>query len=79
MLDDLADNALIKAFGDWPTLLDIPRDRGKNPPKTLETRDGKTVRIDPDGSITRVDVLYDDGVELLHGALDLSCKIVGSR
>lgn len=79
MLDDLADNALIKAFGDWPTLLDIPRDRGKNPPKTLETRDGKTVRIEPDGSITRVDVLYDvvpieDGYSVEIGAGDM--KIV---
>jgi hypothetical protein len=75
MLDDLADNALIKAFGDWPTLLDIPRDRGRNPPKTLETRDGKTVRIEPDGSITRVDVLYDvvtieDGYSVEIGAGD---------
>ena len=50
-LDDLADNALVKAFGDWPTLLDIPRDRGQNPPKRLETRGGKTVRVEPDGTV----------------------------
>lgn len=76
MLDDLADNALIKAFGDWPTLLDIPRDRGKNPPKRLETRDGKMVRLEPDGTMTRVDVLYDvvptkDGHGVQIGAGDI--------
>lgn len=76
MLDELADNALIKAFGDWPTLLDIPRDRGKNPPKRLETRNGKTVRLEPDGTMTRVDVLYDvvpieDGHSVQIGAGDM--------
>jgi hypothetical protein len=34
-LDRLADNALVNAFGTWPTMLDIPRDRGKNPPKIV--------------------------------------------
>ena len=76
-LDDLADNALVKAFGDWPTLLDIPRDRGKNPPKKLETRDGKTVRLEPDGTVTRIDVLYDvvpieEGHEVRIGAGDMT-------
>ncbi|KAB2680961.1 HNH endonuclease [Brucella pseudintermedia] len=75
-LDDLADNALVKAFGDWPTLLDIPRDRGQNPPKRLETRDGKVIRVDRDGSLTRVDVLYDvaaieDGHKVQIGAGDM--------
>lgn len=75
-LDDLADNALVRAFGDWPTLLDIPRDRGQNPSKRLETRDGKTVRVDRDGSLTRVDVLYDvvaieDGHKVQIGAGDM--------
>lgn len=76
MLDDLADNALVKSFGDWPTLLDIPRDRGKNPPKKIETRDGQTVRLESDGSLTRVDVLYDvtpieDGHKVEIGAGDM--------
>lgn len=76
-LDELADNALIEAFGDWPTLLDIPRDRGKNPPKRLKTRDGKKVRVEPSGSVTRVDVLYDvipieDGHTVMIGAGDMT-------
>jgi hypothetical protein len=58
-LDTVADNALVKAFGDWPTLLDIPRERGDNPPKLIETRDGKRVRLERDGSMIRVDVTYD--------------------
>lgn len=58
-LDHYADNALIKAFGDWPTLLDIPRQRGKNPSKIIETRDGHKVRLDTDGSLSRVDIQYD--------------------
>lgn len=58
-LDAIADNALIKAFGDWPTLLEIPRQRGKNPPKLIETHGGYRVRLDADGSLTRVDIQYD--------------------
>ncbi|BCG98699.1 hypothetical protein MesoLj131b_06990 [Mesorhizobium sp. 131-2-5] len=58
-LDDLADNALIEAFGDWPTLLDIPRDRGQNPPKLLDTREGHRVRLERDGTLTRSNVVYD--------------------
>lgn len=58
-LDKYADNALIKAFGDWPTLMDIPRQRGKNPPKIIETRDGHRVRLNPDGSLLRTDIQYD--------------------
>jgi HNH endonuclease len=57
-LDRIADNRLVKAFGDWPTLMDIPRDRGVNPPKVIETRDGKRVRLEPGGTLTRVDVVY---------------------
>ncbi|WP_429032535.1 HNH endonuclease [Bradyrhizobium sp. I1.14.4] len=58
-LDKLTDNALIKAFGDWPTLLDIPRDRGSNPPKLIETRNGRRVRLEADGSMTSAEVKYD--------------------
>ena len=57
-LDAAADNALIEAFGAWPTLLAIPRQGGGNPPKLIETRDGQKVRIEPDGSMTRIDVVY---------------------
>lgn len=76
MLDELADDALVKAFGAWPTLLDIPRDRGSNPPKNVKTRGGKTVRIDADGTNTRVDVLYNvtpsSNGEIVHiGAGDM--------
>lgn len=58
-LDRYADYSLIKAFGDWPTLLDIPRQRGKNPPKLIETHDGHRVRLNPDGSLSRIDIQYD--------------------
>lgn len=58
-LDRIADNALIEAFGDWPTFLDIPRHRGKNPSKNIETRNGHRVRLNADGSMMRSDVQYD--------------------
>ncbi len=58
-LDDIADHALIVAFGDWPTLLDIPRDRGPNPPKLIKTINGRRVRLEADGSMTAVDVKFD--------------------
>ncbi len=73
-LDDLADNALVRAFGDWPTLLDIPRDHGRQPPKVVETRNGRRVRVEVDGSMTAVNVVYDvqrvengDAVEIAAG------------
>lgn len=59
VLDKLADHALVEAFGDWPTLLDLPRQRGKNPPKLMDTLNGHRVRMNPDGTSTRVDVQYD--------------------
>lgn len=59
VLDTLADNALVEAFGDWPTLLDIPRHRGKNPTKLIETLNGHRVRMNADGSSMRVDIQYD--------------------
>src|ERR1700724_754398 len=37
LLNDLADNPLIRAFGPWPTLVDVPRQNGKNPPAVVET------------------------------------------
>ena len=58
-LDDAADNALVAAFGAWPTLLDIPRDRGANPPKVTGTRGGSRVRLQPDGSSRAIDVKYE--------------------
>lgn len=58
-LDEVADNALIEAFGHWPTLLNIPRQRGDNPPRTIDTRDGNRVRLDPDGSLMRVNIRYE--------------------
>src|SRR5450756_507066 len=57
-LGKVADNALIEAFGDWPTLLDIPRE-GKNPSKVIDTLKGHRVRVNADGSMTRMDVQYD--------------------
>lgn len=74
-LDRLADHALIKAFGDWPTLLNIPR-QGENPPKILDTRDGHRVRLTADGSMTKIDVQYDvqvtpEGHQVVIGAGDM--------
>jgi len=69
----LADDDLVKAFGAWPTLLDIPRHRGKNPPQVVDTRAGYKVRIEADGSMTPVDPLYQsaqvpEGTDLQIGA-----------
>ncbi|MBE0619154.1 MAG: HNH endonuclease [Burkholderiales bacterium] len=61
-LGNVADNALIDAFGVWPTLLDIPRQQGQNPTKTIDTRNGHRVRVKADGSSTKVDVQYDVAV-----------------
>jgi len=58
-LDRLADNPLIEAFGAWPTLLDVPRDRGKNPPKTVFSETGQRVRVDTEGPYTATDVRYE--------------------
>ncbi len=58
-LDNIADNALIEAFGSWPTLLDIPRDRGSNPPRQVETDTGSRVRLERDGTMMATDVIYD--------------------
>lgn len=58
-LDKLADNALIKAFGDWPTLLDIPREGGDNPTKIIDTTNNRRVRVQPDGTLTAMNVKYE--------------------
>ena len=58
-LDKIADNALVEAFGAWPTLLNIPRSRGVNPPKNIETRDGNKVRLEADGRLMKAGVKYD--------------------
>lgn len=58
-LDRVADNALIEAFGDWPTLMDIPRKGGGNPTKIIDTKNGRRVRLQPDGALTAIDVKYD--------------------
>lgn len=52
VLDRIADNALVEAFRAWPTLLDIPRDRGNNPDAKMETKDGREVWVSPEGQIT---------------------------
>jgi hypothetical protein len=57
-LAGVADNALVEAFGAWPTLLAIPRQGGQNPSKSISTRDGNKVRVEADGSLTRTDVIY---------------------
>lgn len=59
ILDRKADNALIKAFSAWPTLLDIPLQRGSNSPMTIETRNGRKVRAEADGSLVYTHVKYD--------------------
>ncbi|MDW3098675.1 MAG: HNH endonuclease [Alphaproteobacteria bacterium] len=57
-LDEVADNALVEAFSAWPTLLGIARDRGANPAKLVGTKNGRRVRLEPDGSLTAMDVNY---------------------
>jgi hypothetical protein len=71
VLDRIADNPLVKAFGDWPTLMDIRRDRGPNPPKLIPTRDGKRVRLHPDGTLTRVDVTYEVQVREVGSKIEI--------
>jgi HNH endonuclease len=58
-LDLLADNALVAAFGAWPTLLDLPRDHRPNPPKSVVSESGHTVRVTSSGPYTVTDVRYD--------------------
>lgn len=58
-LDNLADNALIRAFGVWPTLLDLPRDHGKNPSKTVKTKAGFSVIVGPSAPSRLAGVIYD--------------------
>ena len=58
-LDSLADNALVEAFGAWPTLLNLPRDHGSNPPKSLISKSGRNVRVTANGPYTATDVRYD--------------------
>ena len=57
-LDAIADHSLVVAFGAWPTLLDIPRDRGRNPVKRITTKAGRRVRLEADGSLSAVEVKY---------------------
>jgi len=57
-LDEIADHALIEAFGVIPTLLDIPRQRGANPPKRLKMQSGANVVLSPDGSLKTTDMSY---------------------
>jgi hypothetical protein len=59
LLDRLADNPLIKAFGPWPTLIDVPRHRGSNPPVDIETTGGQRIRVEANGTRTRSDLVYD--------------------
>lgn len=59
LLDQIADNPLIRAFGPWPTLIDVPRHRDSNPPVQIDTTDGQRIRVEADGSRTRSDLVYD--------------------
>jgi HNH endonuclease len=59
LLNDAADLAIVKAFGAWPTLLNVPRQDREQPSRMVETRKGHKVSVDADGSMMRRDVLYD--------------------
>ena len=61
-LSHLVDTELVRAFGPWPTLLNVPRQRGEHPPVMLETRAGYKVLVYPDGTLIRLDPLYDKTV-----------------
>lgn len=52
VLDRIADNPLLKTFAQWPTLLNIPRQRGRHPPVTIEDSEGNKYRVEADGSRT---------------------------
>jgi hypothetical protein len=52
LLDETADNKLVEAFGPWPTLIDLPRQRGKHPPVTVGDDDGNKYRVEADGRRT---------------------------
>jgi hypothetical protein len=58
-LNDLADNPLIKAFGPWPTLIDVPRQNGKHPAVIVPTTSGQRIRVEPDGTSSLAEVVYD--------------------
>jgi hypothetical protein len=57
-LNELADKPLIKAFGAWPTLIDVPRDRKENPAVTIGTTSGQRIRQESDGTRTRLDHVF---------------------
>lgn len=59
LLNDAADLGLVRAFGAWPTLLNVPRQHGEQPSRMVQTRKGHKVSLDPDGSMMRRDVVYD--------------------
>ncbi|MCP4305508.1 MAG: HNH endonuclease [bacterium] len=58
-LNDTVDLPLVKALGAWPTLLNVPRQRGKQPSQTVHTRKGHKVSLESGGSMMRIDVVYD--------------------
>ncbi|WP_159731614.1 HNH endonuclease [Methylosinus sp. Ce-a6] len=58
-LGELADKALTKAFGPWPTLLNLPRDRKASPDVVMERRDGRTAWVRADGTISMRSVTYE--------------------
>ena len=49
----------MNAFGAWPTMLDVPRDHGRNPPKIVLSETGRRVRVTADGPYTAIDVIYE--------------------
>jgi hypothetical protein len=68
-LNELADKPLIEAFGAWPTILDVPRDRAGNPPAIFKMTTGHRIRQDADGGRTQLDHVYsqtemDDGLKI---------------
>ncbi len=77
-LDGLADNPLVEAFGAWPTLLDIPRDRGRNPPKSVVSETGQRVRVETEGPYTVTDVRY-EAQPLDGGAIEVSISAPTER
>ncbi|NQV79363.1 MAG: hypothetical protein HQ495_02365 [Alphaproteobacteria bacterium] len=52
VLDRIADNPLLQTFAQWPTLLNIPRQRASHPPVTVEDSKGNEYRVEADGSRT---------------------------
>jgi len=83
LLGDLADDRLVKAFGAWPSILAVERDRSSHPAHILNTRAGEKVRLNPDGTLQSMDVKYEknpheDGtsIQITAGTMKVARQLI---